>query len=150
MKRTLALLLLLVCLPLQAGDRLPYFSGFDTLSRTAPNARVLVMLFSQPDCRYCDLVREEFLLPLQSQQRTDLAIRELKVPSDTEVRNATQQLVTPGTFAKQYAIAFYPSVLVISPDGTPLGEPLIGISSRDFYGFYLDQAINKALAASTP
>ncbi|GAA0683771.1 hypothetical protein GCM10009104_06220 [Marinobacterium maritimum] len=143
------LLLILFSLPSKASDGLTFFTGFDVLRDTQAEAQVLILLFSQPECGYCDQVRDGFLLPLQQQQRPELVIRELKVPGFEDVRNRDNQVMTPRAFAQSYAINFYPSVLMLSLDGAPLTEPLVGISSVDFYGYYLDQAIEQALAVQS-
>lgn len=150
MKYLIPLILFLFSLPLQAGDHLPYFTGFKETRSATPSARVLVLLFSQPECGYCDLVRRDFLLPLQQQQRHELVIRELKLPGSDNLRDRHHNLVSAADFAGSYSIGFYPSVLMLSMDGTPLDAPLVGISSTDFYGYYLDQAITLALTRLNP
>lgn len=150
MKHLAPLLLLLLSLTVQASDRLTYFTDFNTLRASHPESRVLVLLFSQPECGYCDLVRNEFLLPLQQQQRPELVIRELKIPGFDDVRNRDNQWVTPAAFAKSYDINFFPSVQMLDLEGEALGDPLVGISSTDFYGYYLDQALEQALHQRQP
>ncbi len=147
MRYLVPLLLLLLSLPSKAADGLAHFTGFDALRDIHPEPQLLVLLFSQPECGYCDQVRNEFLLPLQQQHRRELVIRELKVPGFEDVRDRDHNWLTPQAFARRYAISFYPSVLMLSLDGAPLAEPLVGISSTDFYGYYLDQTIEQALSA---
>lgn len=106
---------------------------------------VWLVLFSQPDCSYCDLVRNEFLLPLQKHPPQGLAIRELKVATAGPVTTTQGDQISARDFAKGLNVRFYPSVLLLDEEGQSLTEPLVGISSRDFYGFYLDQAIDQAL-----
>ncbi len=108
--------------------------------------KALLVLFSQPNCSYCDLVRNEFLTPLQHNPPEGLSIHELKVATASPIQTADGSLIKPADFALRLNVRFYPSVLLLSPDGEEqLSEPLIGISSRDFYGYYLDQAIAQAL-----
>lgn len=143
MKHLLSLCLLILSMSAQAAGSLPFFRDFDSLA--ADDTRALLMLFSQPDCAYCDLVRNEFLLPLHQQPPQGLQIRELKVPGTQPVNDADGQALSARELAHRYGINFFPSVLLIAPDGRALGAPLVGISSRDFYGHYLDQAITAAL-----
>lgn len=145
MSRLIALLWLLLAWPAAAQPALTEYTGFDEFERTPVRPRVIVLLFSQPECGFCDQVRNDFLLPLTHQQRPELAIRELKVPGFGAVRSADGQLLEPAAFARRYGIRFYPSVLMLDRRGQALTEPLIGISSADFYGYYLDQAIEQAL-----
>jgi hypothetical protein len=39
-----------------------------------------------------------------------------------------------------------PTVMLFSPRGVALGEPLVGFGSADYYGYFLDQHIDAALA----
>ncbi|MBA4501948.1 thioredoxin domain-containing protein [Marinobacterium marinum] len=150
MKLFFALLLILPALPAKAAETLPYFTGFEPLRAQTPAPQILVLLFSQPECVYCDLVRGDFLLPIHRKQQSELIVRELKVPGAGMIKTGDHQPETPSTFAQRYGIKFFPSVLMLGLDGMALGEPLVGISSRDFYGYYLDQAIEQALMHTQP
>lgn len=120
------------------------------IGRTNTGTRAMLVLFSQPDCSYCDLVRNEFLLPLQQKPPRGLAIREFKVAEADSLLDIEGNPLSPQAFASRYDIRFFPTVALIGTSGELLAEPLIGIGSKDFYGYYLDQAINQALAASLP
>ena len=41
-------------------------------------------------------------------------------------------------------------VLVVDPHGKPLAEPIIGLTSTDFYNLYLEQAIDAGRIALRP
>ncbi len=149
MKYLAPLLMLLFSLHTLAAEELTRFDNFGAIREQSPDARLLILLFSQPECGYCDLVRNEFLLPLQHQHRPELVIRELKVPGFDDVQDRHNHSLSAEAFAHHYAIHFFPSVLILDLEGTPRAEPLVGISSSDFYGYYLEQAIDQALTSLT-
>ncbi|MBP0048969.1 hypothetical protein H9C73_09480 [Marinobacterium sp. AK62] len=133
-----------------AAQALQPLTSLKALDSMTPRPRAVLILFSQPDCRFCDLVREEFLVPLEQQPPQGLVIREYKVATAPAITDSDGSTLTPSAFASRYNVRFYPTVSLISPAGEPLADPLIGISSTDFYGYYLDQAINDALNAPRP
>jgi thioredoxin-related protein len=48
-------------------------------------------------------------------------------------------------FAKRYGIRAVPTVIVFDGGGAQVTQPLVGLSSVDFYGLYLEQAIEAGL-----
>ncbi len=44
--------------------------------------------------------------------------------------------------AASLKVHFAPTVIVFTPDDQPAGKRLVGLSSEDFYGGYMDQAID--------
>ncbi len=142
MKRLLSFL----CLFISSLSLAETLEPLTKLSNAPGTQKAVLVLFSQPDCSYCDLVREEFLRPLHINPPEGLAIRELKVATASPIQAADGSFIHAADFALRLNVRFFPSVLLLSPDGEQqLTEPLIGISSRDFYGYYLDQAITQAL-----
>jgi len=147
--RALLLTLLLVS-GQAAAQHLPPLTSLADIGSKNTDTRAMLVLFSQPDCSYCDVVRSEFLLPLQQQPPKGLSIREFKVAEADSLLDREGNVIAPQAFARRYDIRFFPTVALIGPDGDLLSKPLIGISSREFYGYYLDQAISQALAVSLP
>jgi len=47
--------------------------------------------------------------------------------------------------ASRHGVVLVPQVVVFGPDGKQAGKPVIGISNEDFYGVYLQQAINAGI-----
>ena len=109
------------------------------------NDLILIVLVTLPDCTVCEHVKAHYLEPMIRNGALDgiALVREVGLAgiSFTDFDGAA---IEPTEFAHRYAAAFSPSVLFLAPDGTQLHEPLIGMESRDFYGFYLDKAIAKS------
>ncbi|GAA0785986.1 thioredoxin family protein [Marinobacterium sediminicola] len=145
MKPIAILFFLLLCAPCRASEALSPFTGLAALRESYPANTLLVLMFSQPDCPYCDTVRSDFLLPLHNRQRDELIVRELKVGMGGEVVDQNGNSVSHKTLADRYGVSLFPSVLMLDLDGDVLDKPLVGISSTEFYGYYLDQAIDRAL-----
>jgi thioredoxin-related protein len=126
--RTAVYALILACafaVPSVAGDEL-----------AAAGGRVLLVLFSEQDCPYCARLRRDFLEPMQRNEgyRRRIDFAEIDIHKRPEL-------------ARRYGVKLVPTVLLVGPGGEPLAEPLVGYNGPDFYGAYLDERIDRALAA---
>jgi thioredoxin-related protein len=135
------------------GDSLPYVQvreptdlqavGLEAQQRQLP----ILIMFSRRGCPYCDVVREEFLKPmLRSGDYTDRVILlETHSDSNAQLRDFNGQMISAEALALRYRASFAPTVVFVDAQGKELAERLIGITTRDFYGGFLDEAINESL-----
>lgn len=149
----LALLLACACLPAWAakpsGD-IAVARDLHQVSLLAKhkNAPVLIV-FTSPDCRYCDRVIHYYLVPMQRNADTaggPLLIRQLDLTSGKPLVDFAGHKTTQHAFAKSLKVDFAPTVMVFTPDGKPAARPLVGLGPEDYYGGYLDQAVDTARA----
>ena len=107
----------------------------------------ILIMFSIQGCQYCDVVREEFLKPmLRSGDYADRVIMlELYSDSDARLRDFNGQLISSSELTQRYKAGFAPTVVFLDSQGNELAERLIGITTRDFYGGFLDEAIDESL-----
>jgi thioredoxin-related protein len=108
----------------------------------------LLLTFSQADCPFCVKLAEEVLQPmLISGDYTDrVLIRELMIDHGKDVIDFNGAAVSARAIFARYRLYVTPSVLITDNQGHELAERQIGINTVDYYGFYLDQAIDQALA----
>jgi thioredoxin-related protein len=104
----------------------------------------LVMLYSRDDCSWCAKVRREHLGPLSRDPATPAVIRELHMDRTTPVLDFAGRRTTSADFSKQMQAQFAPTVMFHGPDGAALAEPIVGFRLADFYGAYLDRAIEES------
>lgn len=127
------------------------------LREAARDGVVIVALFSLPGCPYCEAVRRDQLRHLargQAAQRLRVVEYELgdrrpfagaTAPPDGPADAARAgTLRTPAALAASLDIRVAPTVAFIGPDGREIAERLVGYSSPDFYGGYLEQRIAQA------
>jgi len=147
-----AVLCLLTMTAVQA-EILPYVKVLEAvdLQAVGNEARVrklpILIMFSMRDCQYCDVVREEFLKPmLRSGDYVDRVIMlELYSDSDAQLRDFNGQLISSSDLIQRYKAGFAPTVVFLDSQGNEQAERLIGITTRDFYGGFLDEAIDESL-----
>lgn len=133
-------------------------ASHDALLRDAArDGTVIVALFSLPGCPYCEAVRREQLRHLAAGQaaqrlrvveydlsdRTPFADTAARAPDPAHAADAGRPR-TPAALAASLEVRVAPTVAFIGPDGREIAERLVGYSSPDFYGAYLEQRIAQA------
>ncbi|HBE92653.1 MAG TPA: thioredoxin [Gammaproteobacteria bacterium] len=114
-------------------------------AKAACSGQPLVLMFSSDYCTYCHIVRELYLRPILEDKRyPGIIIREINTTSSDQVRDFNGRTVTMQDLAFQYDTHLVPVVAMLGTDGEMLTEPMIGISSQDYYGYYLDEALQSA------
>ena len=114
------------------------------LARDAKQSRregkPLVLFFSLPDCAYCKVVRQNYLLPLLRNRdvRQRPLIREVDITSMQGVKNFNRTLTTQRDVAQRFNVHVAPTVLFIDGNGNLLAAAIIGGDIAGLYGGYLD------------
>ncbi|MBE0614483.1 MAG: thioredoxin family protein [Burkholderiales bacterium] len=108
----------------------------------------LLILFSEAGCPWCERARQEFLLPMQRnpEYQSKVMMREIEIGSAAALIDFAGKKTTQGEFASRHRVSMMPTVMMLGPRGETLAEPLVGFRGADFYGYFLDQRIDTALA----
>ncbi len=118
----------------------------------AANARTknvpILVMFSRRDCSFCTHLLQEFLLPMRrnAEYETKVIMLQIDVGSSAPLRTFSGKATTHARFARENRIKLTPTIKLFDARGHELTEPLIGFTSPDFYGGFLDQRIDEALA----
>ena len=155
--RTMALIL--SWLPMAPGASPGASHGIMPARDLAADARemrargtVMLVLYSQADCRWCDRAKNEVLLPLQNDpaSRGRVVLREIALDEDNPLTDFAGRPTTHQRFASSERARFTPTLIVYGPDGSRLAEPIVGFRIVDFYAEYVNRAINEGLARIGP
>ena len=108
----------------------------------------ILLMFSAQHCGYCARVREEFLLPMASgtAYAKKVIIRETRVDDPRPLRDFDSQPVLPRDLAWRYDVSLTPTILFLDGRGRELTKRIVGLGTPDFFGLYLDAAIDQARA----
>ena len=144
----LALGALLTAIQVQAlSAGVSHAEDFAALGDRARSGHMPILLVvSRDDCPYCELLKHEILEPMLISGEYDgrVLIRELLIDSELPVRDFDGQAIAPDALAQRYRARLTPTVLFLDDRGRELTKPMIGINTVDFYGYYLDAAIDVA------
>ncbi|BBP02074.1 thioredoxin family protein [Sulfuriferula nivalis] len=142
---------LIICLALFVNtaiaktDTIVYATDLQKDGRIAAQNHVPVLIiFTSPDCHYCERVMNNFLIPMQRNPEYTHKVMMRRV----EINNASKLIGFDGAVTTQQAYAatqkarFTPTVIVYTPDGTAAADPLVGLGPEEYYGSYLDGLID--------
>lgn len=113
------------------------------------NRAVFLVLFSLPDCVYCESVRNAYLpgVAKDERYRGRVLVREVVVGSDGALIDLRGERTTHAEFARSHRVQFAPTVLFLDGSNRALADPLVGGDVSGFYWGYLEQRVSQALAA---
>ena len=111
----------------------------------------LIVLYSRHDCKFCEIVRREHLVPMLQQARfkNRLIIRQINQDSDQGMVDFGGRPTTQAQFSASQKVGFVPVVAFYGANGESLAAPLVGLRLADFYQGYLDEATDKSIARLT-
>ena len=146
------LLLILSWLPLASGAAPPGIASARDLAADAramhERGTVMLVLFSQHGCRWCERARREVLIPLQARPDSPgrVELREVALDDDAPLTDFAGRRTTQRRFAAVEGARLTPTLVVYGPDGRRLAEPLVGYLTADFYAEYVNRLIEEGLA----
>ncbi|MEW6678608.1 MAG: thioredoxin fold domain-containing protein [Pseudomonadota bacterium] len=132
-----------------AAGGVPYARNLQQDARLAEQKNgVVLVMFSGEYCGYCEQVLNEFLIPMSRNPyyQRKLVMRKVDNTGFTTIRDFDGTVEDHRQFTSDQGVRMVPTVMLFDKNGKQLGKPLVGITTADYYGYYLDQAIDQALA----
>lgn len=131
-----------------ANEGVSYARDFQKDAQAAREKNgVIVVMFSGAFCSYCETVLNEFLIPMSgnADYTSKMVFRKVETSSMLELKDFRGRKVAHRKFAGDNGVRMVPTVMVFDSDGKLLAKPVVGLTTVDYYGHYLDQAINQGL-----
>lgn len=149
-KQAFAWLAILTCSIALARADVPYARD---LQKDAEAARavqgVVLLVFVGANCSYCDTALKEFLIPMSgnADYLSKVVMRRVDSSGFRDLKDFQGRKVSHRKFAGELGAFLTPTVMVFDSEGRQLAKPVVGITTPDYYGFYLDQAIDQGVEA---
>lgn len=123
---------------------LPLSNALRSSARQAVQQNMpLVVMFTLHGCTWCDFVRNSHLLPLIRER--GIHVVEVDISnSSLLMQDFDEVTVTHKTFAQKLGVKRTPTLLFFDAKGTEVAPRLVGVSSQEYYGAYLEQRIEIA------
>lgn len=118
-------------------------------SQTAQHDGVPVLVvFTSSECSYCERAMRDYLVPMQHnpQYRHKVLIRRIQITDEAPLVGWDGKPTTGKQYAALLGIKLTPTIIAFLPGGTQAADPIVGLGSEDYYGGYLDDAIDAGLA----
>lgn len=104
-----------------------------------------MVLFGARDCPWCVKVRRNYLAPLNKPTaELKVVAREVDIESSEALIDFSGKTTSHRAFAQSRGVRFTPVVAFFDASGRDLAEPMLGMSSEDFYGAYLEERLIEA------
>lgn len=121
----------------------------ERLSAALADARrtlvVVAGLFTSERCPYCVAVKKDQLGPrMRSSVAPTLVVVEFDIDDNRLFTLPDRLQITPTEFGKRLGFSLTPTLFMPDRQANPIAKPLVGYSSRDFYGAYLEEQIQTA------
>lgn len=116
----------------------------DELALALKGGSPLVVMVSLDGCPYCKTVRENYLSPLREQE--GLVVVQVDMRSAAPLLDFNSVTRTHDQLVRAWAITMAPTLLFFGPAGVEVAPRLVGVSSRDYYGAFLDERLAQARA----
>ncbi|MGF1642832.1 MAG: thioredoxin family protein [Thiotrichales bacterium] len=136
-----------------ATPLLPELHDLEAVAREVRESGLpLLLAFSSSHCRYCVVVEESFLIPMQrsGDYHDKVIMRRIHIDGSGSLRDRDGAPTTARSLMQGYGVKVTPTLVFLDADGNRLTDDLVGISNEYFYGGQLDDAINQALGAIKP
>ena len=106
----------------------------------------LVILVDQADCPYCRQVEGDYFAAILAGGDYDdkVVFGKISLDAGEFISLDEGRRVPTREFLQPFQAGLTPTVLFLDADGNQLVENLVGLTTPDFYGFYLEQAIRRA------
>ncbi len=106
----------------------------------------LLLEFAADGCDYCTLLETEVLDPTLLNRAYDrrVLMRKLVLNRGTRIDDFSGKRVSAADLASHYQVFVTPTLLFVDRHGMELTERMVGVTTLEFYGGYLDQALDTA------
>ena len=113
----------------------------------AASRKPILIFFNLTSCPYCRGALREAIVPMfrNAEWRAALEFRQVTVDDGRSLVDFDGRTIENLAFAKGRKGTFTPTVMLVDDKGQLLGDPIVGISSFDFYGAYVDALAKKAI-----
>jgi thioredoxin-related protein len=112
------------------------------ISLALKTASPLLVFISLDHCPFCKIARENYLVPLMNEQ--SISIVQVNFGHLTSVTDTRGFALAQDQLIRAWGVKVAPTVLFLGRDGKEVAPRLVGGSTSDFYGAYLDERLRLA------
>ena len=109
----------------------------------------IVMLVETSNCHFCRTVKKDFLNPLSNSKRykDKVIFSRISLDPGQTVIGLDGNITDTHSFCAKYKALFTPTIVFMDGHGEQLAKNIVGISSNDYFAYYLEKEIEKSIEA---
>jgi len=132
--------------PIKRNAELPPATDLRVDAVASNNGRLPILLFfDRVECPYCERALREYLVPLSREDWKDRALfRQVEIDRALPLVDFEGRATTHARLAERYRVTLSPTVVIVDGSGNVLSGPIVGLTTVDFYGAYLEKALEDA------
>ncbi len=118
----------------------------DDAGQAARQHLPILLLFSAEHCSYCEALKRDFLKPAiySGDYSHRILFREVQLVPGKSVRDFDGRSVNVYELSDRYHVKVTPTLVFVDQNGHEVASKMVGLGTPDFYGAYLDEAIQSA------
>jgi len=123
-------------------------TNFSKLSQLAAKENKIIMLeMSASYCGFCITLEEEIIRPMirSHDYEETVLIRQIKIDYHDDIIGPDGNKTTPAQLARDLNIFVTPTLLFLNAENQEVSERILGVNSLDYFGYYVDEAIDQGL-----
>ena len=131
------------------GD-IPIADNLAAIGQLSRQQKIPVVIFVSRDaCPYCRTLRTKILQPLFAANKFEhrAILVEVSLDRVEAMTGFENSPISAAAFAEHYRAEITPTLLFLDDEGLEVSKRQVGISNLEFYSYYLQTSIDKALAA---
>jgi thioredoxin-related protein len=135
-------------MPLAQAAGLPAVKDFTVEAKESKKMQApILVLFMSTSCPYCEIVLQDFLLPMQRDHAYDkrVILRQIETGSNAQLIDFNGEVTTQNAFSRKLNVWGVPRVVLFDGNGQVL-TTINGLLTVDYYLAYLDNAIDESQA----
>lgn len=114
----------------------------ESLQAALQKRQPLVLMVSLDGCPFCKIVREHYLVHMA--RGDGLPVVQIDMQSKAVLTDWNGQATTHAALIEKLGVHTAPTLVFYGQGGKEVAERLVGLSSVDFYGAYLDARVAQA------
>ncbi len=122
---------------------------FSQLAEQAGAEQKLIMLeISASYCSFCFKLEEEIIKPMlrSGDYDANVLIRKFDIDGFAKSRDFSGSPVSRANLAQRWGIKITPTLIFLNSQNQEVSERILGVNSLDYFGGYVDDAIDHGLA----
>ena len=135
-------------MPIVQAASLPFVNDFTVDAKESKQKQApILVLFMSTSCHYCEIVLQDFLIPMQRDRAYDnrVILRQIETGSSAQMKDFNGEVTTQNAFSRKLKVWGVPRVVLFDSNGQ-VRATINGLLTVDYYLAYLDIAIDESQA----